>query len=81
VVTSLLERIEILLGLPREFRLGTRRREDTLGLFRADGFMDIASPIMRKEEEGDPYVGKGGIKCLRETIKKTKHLLRDGIAP
>lgn len=80
MVTSLFERIEILLGLPREVRLGTRK-EDTLGLFNGNGFMDITGPIMKKEEEGEPHHGKGGIKCLRQYIKKTKQLLRDGIAP
>lgn len=80
VVTSLFERMEVLLGFPREFRMSTRK-EEPHGLFAQLGFMDIAGPIMRKEDEGDVHCGQGGVKCLRKYIKKTKKLLRDRIAP
>ncbi|KAI1868755.1 hypothetical protein JX265_006734 [Neoarthrinium moseri] len=80
VVTSLFERVESLLGLPHELRLSTRR-EEPQGLFHEPGFMDIAGPIMKKEEGGEPHQGRGGIKCLRKYIKKTKQLLRNRIAP
>lgn len=80
VVTSLFERMESLLGLPREFRIGARK-EEPRGLFVQPGFMDIAGPIMRKEDDGQLHHGQGGVKSLRKCIKKSKQLLRDSIAP
>lgn len=71
VVTNLFEHVENLLGLPGEFRISSRK-EEPRGLFGQPGFMDIARPIMRKEEDGDPHYGQGGISCLRKYIKKDK---------
>lgn len=80
IVTSLFERLETLLGLPREFRIGGREPECP-GLFGQQGFMEAARPIMRNEEIGAMEHGKGGVKALRIHIRKTKLLLKESIAP
>jgi hypothetical protein len=80
IVTNMFERMEIVLGLPREFRIGTR--EDLQdGLLRSEGFIEIAKSLLRKEDEGRPEVGKGGIKSLKKNLKRAKRLLRDHIDP
>lgn len=80
IVTSLFERLETLLGLPREFRIGGREPECP-GLFGQQGFMETARPIMRNEEIGAMDHGKGGVEALRRHIRKTKQLLKESIAP
>ncbi|KAK2598638.1 hypothetical protein N8I77_012033 [Diaporthe amygdali] len=81
MVTNTFERMERLLGLPREFHIGTRDGGGTGGLLSGDGFLDVAKSMLRKEEVGRPEEGQGGIKYLRKTMKKAKRLLRDRIAP
>lgn len=72
--------METLLGLPRQFRIDGRG-EESRGLFVQHGFMEIAGPIINKEEVGALENGKGGVKALRKHLKKTKKLLRESIAP
>lgn len=43
--------------------------------------MKTAISIIRYEEAGASDHGKGGVKALRRHIKKTKQLLKEGIAP
>lgn len=81
MVTNTFERMERLLGLPREFHIGTRDGGGSSGLLSGDGFLDVAKSMLRKEEVGRSEEGQGGIKYLRKTIKKAKRLLRDRIAP
>ncbi|KAG8165899.1 hypothetical protein KVR01_004451 [Diaporthe batatas] len=80
IVTSLFERLEPLLGLPREFRIGDRDSEAP-GLFGQQGFMKTAVSIIGNEEAGASDRGKGGVKALRWHIKKAKQLLKESIAP
>ena len=80
LVNNMFERIETLLGLPREFRIGTREPTHD-GLFKTEGFLDIVTTILRKEEPGQPEEGKGGIKSLQRDMKKAQQLLRERIAP
>lgn len=82
MVTNTFERMESLLGLPREFHIGTRDAGGTGGLLiSGEGFVEVARSMLRKENAGRPEEGQGGIKSLRKSIKKAKRLLRDRIAP
>ncbi|KAK0705862.1 hypothetical protein B0T26DRAFT_724769 [Lasiosphaeria miniovina] len=82
LVTNMLERIETLLGLPRELRIGTRVDCIDGGLFRtSDRFLELAEAFIRKEDVGRAEDGKGGIRSLRRDMKKAKRLLRGAIAP
>ncbi|KAK3370717.1 hypothetical protein B0T24DRAFT_626824 [Lasiosphaeria ovina] len=82
LVTNMLERIEMLLGLPRELRIGTRMDGIDGGLFRtSDRFLELAEAVIRKEDVGRAENGKGGIRSLRRDMKKAKRLLRGAIAP
>jgi hypothetical protein len=81
MVTNTFERMESLLGLPREFRIGTRDDGGNGGLLRGDGLVEMARSMLQKEDVERPEEGKGGIKSLRRDIKKAKRLLRDRIAP
>ncbi|KAI1422847.1 hypothetical protein F5Y12DRAFT_799098 [Xylaria sp. FL1777] len=80
IITSDFEKIEVLLGLPVEFRI-SRRRGERDGLFGAYGFLDLATAILRREEDGTSGRGKGGIKTLRRNIARAKSLLKERIAP
>lgn len=81
MVTNTFERMESLLGLPREFHIGRRDADGTGGLLSGQGFVEVARSMLRKENAGRPEEGQGGIKSLRKSIKKAKRLLRDRIAP
>ncbi|KAF3763036.1 hypothetical protein M406DRAFT_331606 [Cryphonectria parasitica EP155] len=80
IVTSLFERMDALLGLPREYRISTRRG-NPVGLLSAPEFLELARAIIKKEDTGRPENGKGGIKALRKHITKAKQMLRESIAP
>lgn len=80
IATSLLDKIEGLLGLPREFRL-SKRREGGGGIFSKPDCSGLARVILEKEDGGASESGKGGTKALRWHIKKAKQLLRERIAP
>lgn len=92
IVTSLFERIEKLLGLPRDLRV-SRTGQDHHGLLSDWHLAAILELVMRKEElgaggsGGASDTGKigadglGGIKALRRIIRKAKTLLRESIAP
>ncbi|KAI1209520.1 uncharacterized protein F4807DRAFT_467707 [Annulohypoxylon truncatum] len=79
-VTSLLERIGVLLGLPQEFRISRRRGEER-GLLSAPGFLSLTKLALEKEDAGTGLNGKGGMKALRKNIAKAKQLLRERIDP
>lgn len=82
MVTNSFERMERLLGLPREFHIGKRGGGGgSGGLLNAHGFLRVAGSMLRKEEAGRPEEGRGGIQYLRKAIKKARRLLRDRIAP
>lgn len=85
MVTNSFERMERLLGLPREFHIGKRggggTGGGTGGLLNAHGFLRVAGSMLRKDEVGRPEEGHGGIQYLRKAIKKARRLLRDRIAP
>ncbi|SPQ25752.1 7047ebb1-cdd5-496e-807f-0c89b17f72aa [Thermothielavioides terrestris] len=59
LITNMLEKIESLLGLPREFRIGEREGRQH-GLFRrSEGFLEIAPAVIRREDaQGLPEDGK-----------------------
>lgn len=81
MVTNSFERMERLLGLPREFHIGKRGAGGSGGLLSAHGFLRVAGSMLRKEEAGRPEEGRGGIQYLRKAIKEARRLLRDRIAP
>ena len=80
LVANMFERMETLLGLPREFRIGTREDSHN-GLIFNTGSSEIARALLLKEDGGRPEEGQGGIGALRKDIKKAKRLLRSHIAP
>lgn len=81
VVTSLFERVESLLGLPREFRISTRK-EEPRGLFGQHGIVEMAGPIIRKEDDGlSRITDKVASGVFGNTSKRQNSLLRDSIAP
>ncbi|KAM7214157.1 hypothetical protein V8F06_010472 [Rhypophila decipiens] len=80
LVTNMFERIENLLGLPRELRLGSRKVGND-GLLGREGLLELSQLLIHTEDRGRPEEGKGGVKSLRSNIKKEKRLLRDHIAP
>jgi len=80
LVTNMFERIENLLGLPRQLRIGCREVGND-GLLRGEGFLRLAESLIHREDTGRPEDGKGGIKSLRSNMKKAKRLLRGRIAP
>ncbi|KAI0378370.1 hypothetical protein F5Y04DRAFT_148796 [Hypomontagnella monticulosa] len=81
VVNNLFERMEGLLGVPRQFRIGIRGTE-TPGLLSEDELAGIFKTMALKEESvHQPARGKGGISALRQYIDGTKRLLWESIAP
>lgn len=74
------ERMETVLGLPREFRIGTREDSHD-GLINKAGFSEFTKALLLKENGGRPEEGQGGIMSLRKDMKKAKRLLRCHIAP
>lgn len=82
VVLNIFDKIEALLGLPREFRLG-KRDDGHSGLFRREGFLNIAEEMLRREldDGGLPVDGKGGVKALRRNLSRTRQVLRALIDP
>ncbi|KAH8897380.1 hypothetical protein GQ53DRAFT_743099 [Thozetella sp. PMI_491] len=80
LVTNMFEKIEALLGLPQELRIG-RRPGGQEGLLINGGFLDTAAAMIRKEDIGRPEEGKGGIRSLRRDMRKARRLLRSHIAP
>jgi hypothetical protein len=80
IVTSHLEKMEALLGLPIELRI-SRRRGERDGLFGAYGFLDLATAILGRGDDETLGRGKGGIKALRRNIARAKSLLKERIAP
>ncbi|KAI3394020.1 hypothetical protein diail_3284 [Diaporthe ilicicola] len=80
IVTSLFDRLDALLGLPKELRMSRRRREQK-GLLSTADFSDLTSLILRKDEQRGHEDGKGGIKALRRHLAGAKQLLRECIAP
>ncbi|KAK3369912.1 hypothetical protein B0H63DRAFT_304330 [Podospora didyma] len=79
-VANTLDKIETLLGLPRELRIGTRE-DSSHGLLRNERFLEVAESVIRKEDVGREVEGKGGIRSLRRNMKKSKRLLRSRINP
>jgi hypothetical protein len=89
IVTSLFERMENLLGLPRDLRVGTHGRVHN-GLLSDKNFVAILQVIIQKEEVelGQPVQpgrplkkGLDGIKTLRSSMKKAMQLFKDNISP
>lgn len=80
IVTSLFERIELLLGLPKDFRI-SRRRADQNGLLSTPSHIHVVRFVLGKENDGTQPNGKGGIKALRKHIARAKQLLRERIPP
>ncbi|KAI2473348.1 hypothetical protein F4781DRAFT_188887 [Annulohypoxylon bovei var. microspora] len=81
VVNNLFERMEGLLGVPRQFRVGLRGAEND-GLL-SDEEIDKTLKMMMSKEElvYQPQYGKGGAKALRMYLDMTKQLLREKITP
>ncbi|KAI1104398.1 hypothetical protein F4804DRAFT_189901 [Jackrogersella minutella] len=81
IVNNLFERMESLLGVPREFRIG-RRVTNHGGLLSEEEITGALNMMLSKEElVYQPENGKGGVKALRLYVEKTKELLRDKITP
>ncbi|KAI1461070.1 hypothetical protein F4805DRAFT_312821 [Annulohypoxylon moriforme] len=81
VVNNLFERIESLLGVPRQFRVGTRGSDD--GGLLTDEEVNGTLRIMVSKEElvYQPEHGKGGPKALRTFMDMTRQILREKITP
>ncbi|KAI0884764.1 uncharacterized protein GGS22DRAFT_146690 [Annulohypoxylon maeteangense] len=81
IVNNLFERIESLLGIPRQFRVGTRGSDDG-GLLNEEEVNGALNMMILKEElVYQPERGKGGAKSLRMFLDMTKQLLREKITP
>ena len=79
LILNVFGRIEILLGLPKQFRVGNRETSED-GLFGQGDALDCAIAKIRQEEVGRQEEGKGGVRSLRENIEKATELLRTRIA-
>ncbi|KAK0652672.1 hypothetical protein B0T16DRAFT_406620 [Cercophora newfieldiana] len=79
LLTNMLERIESLLGLPRELCIGTRECAGD-SLLRREGILALAESLIRREDTGRPEDGKGGVGSLQRDVRKAKELLRSRIA-
>ncbi|KAI1381464.1 hypothetical protein F4677DRAFT_403085 [Hypoxylon crocopeplum] len=81
IITSLFEKMENLLGIPQQFRVNMSG-SDRDGLFSGEHFTEVVKLVIAGEELiCQPVNGKGGIKSLRENMKRAKKLLRESIAP
>lgn len=81
VVINLFEKMENLLGIPQEFRIG-RRGNNHGGLLCEPEFFRILKAVLSKEELiCKPDLGKGGVNALRKYIEQTRQILRDSIEP
>ncbi|KAI1139720.1 hypothetical protein F5Y05DRAFT_411906 [Hypoxylon sp. FL0543] len=77
VVNNLFERMENLLGMPQEFRVGMRVSGND-GLLSEEYFTGALRMMMSQEElVYMPEHGKGGVKALRIYIEKTKQSMRN----
>ncbi|KAF1993195.1 hypothetical protein P154DRAFT_583058 [Amniculicola lignicola CBS 123094] len=79
-VTNLFEKIDVLLGLPEEFKMNKYRAQQQ-GLLNVPHFSDVAWSILRRVDKEGGDDGKGGIKSLRKHMVKVKRLLRERFAP
>ncbi|KAI1411742.1 hypothetical protein F5Y13DRAFT_200729 [Hypoxylon sp. FL1857] len=74
IVNNLFQRMEDLLGIPSELRIGPRGT-DNGGLLSEEGFAETLRMMVSREELLYlPEYGKGGARALRKYIKKTKQL-------
>jgi hypothetical protein len=80
IATSLFERMECILGLPRDARIN-KREVDCDGLLGDENFSKIAKLVFSKMEFDQSENVEGGIKSLRKSLKKVRQLLRERIAP
>ncbi|KAF7867313.1 hypothetical protein EAF04_005396 [Stromatinia cepivora] len=71
IITSLFERIERLLGLPREFRINSRESAPD-GLLSDDEFVDIVRLVFQTQESDQSDSRRGGVKALRGHLKEIK---------
>lgn len=83
IVTNLFETMDVLLGLPEEFRM-TRGRRGRQGLLDAPDFADLATSILRRAEKTmTTENGKAGTgtRAFRKQVAKLRRLLRERFAP
>ncbi|KAF2795004.1 hypothetical protein K505DRAFT_374215 [Melanomma pulvis-pyrius CBS 109.77] len=79
-VTNLFEKIDALLGLPKEFKISKHRAQQQ-GLLNVPHFSDVAWSILRRVDKEGVDDDKGGMKSLRKHMVKVKRLLRERFAP
>lgn len=75
--------MDVLLGLPEEFRM-TRGRRGRQGLLDAPDFADLATSILRRAEKTmTTENGKAGTgtRAFRKQVAKLRRLLRERFAP
>lgn len=80
IVMNLFETMDILLGLPEEFRMSKRRTQQR-GLLNAPEFLDLTISILQKADKMRPEHAQGGVKALRKQIQKIRRLLRERFHP
>lgn len=79
IVENLFTKMENLLGIQRQYRIGTRELQFK-GLL--DEIAEVVKLMVSREElVCEPDRGKGGVMSLRKHIEKTKQLLRESIPP
>ncbi|KAI0850123.1 hypothetical protein F5Y00DRAFT_260854 [Daldinia vernicosa] len=81
VIINLFGKMENLLGIPQEFRIGGHGTHHG-GLLNEPEFFRVLRAVLSKEElVCKPDLGKGGVNALRKYLEQTRQLLRDSIEP
>ncbi|KAK0629907.1 hypothetical protein B0T17DRAFT_203193 [Bombardia bombarda] len=81
MITSLFQGVEMLLGLPSEFRIDQQTRNSG-GILSQEDLSGVVEAIIKKEGRRQTHHGGiGGVDALRRSIKQARELLRDRIAP
>ncbi|KAI1210574.1 uncharacterized protein F4807DRAFT_52631 [Annulohypoxylon truncatum] len=81
IVNNLFERMESLLGIPRQFRVSTRGSDGSGLLSDEEVNGTLKMMILKEELVYQPQYGKGGAKALRMFLGMTEQLLREKITP
>ena len=72
----LIEKVEMMLGVPQECCLNGRAGFSE-GLLSDRDFAKIVQAVLKKEESGCSEHGRGGVKALRKHMKSAKQLLKE----
>ncbi|KAI0131222.1 hypothetical protein F4814DRAFT_445363 [Daldinia grandis] len=81
VVINLFDKMEKLLGIPQEFRIGKYGTNHDGLLCEPEFFRFLKAALSKEELICKPDHGKGGVNALRKYIEQARQLLRDSIEP